>query len=117
MPNRNVDDIHHDIRIRRVSVAVGSVIHIVFRMFDLAFLNDFLTLDHATPAIGTAVLAFLPDRPAARAVRKILDLCARNLLLRRSRRTEAGTSSSNKTGEQNDEDNRRSRKRHTETVG
>ena len=66
MPYRNIDDIHHDIRIGRVSVAVSSVIHIVFRMFDLALLYDLLTLDHATPAIGTAVLAFLPDRAGRR---------------------------------------------------
>ena len=86
-------------------------------MFDLALLYDLLALDHASAAVGTAVLAFLPDRAAARAVRKILDFGPRNFLLRRSRRTETGTSSSNKTGEQNDENNRRSRKRHTEGVG
>ena len=71
--NRNVDHIYTDICIRRITVAVGPVRRVFFRFFDLVFLNDFFTLDHAPPAVRAFVFSVLPYSTAVGAVCIVFD--------------------------------------------
>ena len=87
-------DIHHvdpDVGVRGIAVAVGTGVRVAFGLFDLAFLDHFLALDHAAAAVGAVVLAFFARHAAARAELVILDLRAGDLLLGLRFGAEAGT--------------------------
>ena len=83
MVDRYIDHIDADIGISGISVAVSAVRRISLRLFDLAFLNDFFILDHASSAVRTAVFSFLSRSAAARTVIIIFDLRSDDLLFRR----------------------------------
>ena len=80
MDDRHIDDVDVDIGIRRIAVAVGALLRVFFRFFDLAFLYDLFILDHAVAAERAVILALLPSGAAARAGLVVLDLGTDDLL-------------------------------------
>ena len=61
------------------AVSVGACFGIGLGLFQILFLNDFLALDHAAPAVGTVVSALFTAGTAAGAEFVVLDLRAGNL--------------------------------------
>ena len=70
---RRTGHIHKYKCIRRIAVAVCSVLCIFLRVFNLAFFHNFLFLYHAASAVGTAFFSFLTRGSAVRAVRIVFD--------------------------------------------